>query len=48
MHAGFSCGSNETDYYAIYKSGEDLVFELIYTDLHEEGHFVRLMGNYYF
>ncbi|MES9923116.1 MAG: OprD family outer membrane porin [Candidatus Thiodiazotropha endolucinida] len=48
MHADFDSGSNETDYYAIYESGEDLVFELIYTDLHEEGHFVRLMGNYYF
>ncbi|MES9823303.1 MAG: OprD family outer membrane porin [Candidatus Thiodiazotropha endolucinida] len=48
IHADFNSGSNETDYYAIYESGEGLVFELIYTDLHEEGHFVRLMGNYYF
>ncbi|MEW8693421.1 MAG: hypothetical protein AB2535_20485 [Candidatus Thiodiazotropha endolucinida] len=37
MHANFDGGTNETDYYAIYESGEDLVFELIYTDLHEEG-----------
>ncbi|PUB85876.1 MAG: hypothetical protein DBP02_04425 [gamma proteobacterium symbiont of Ctena orbiculata] len=48
MYADFDSGSNETDYYAIYESVEDLAFELIYTDLHEEGHFVRLMGNYYF
>ncbi len=48
LHADFDSGSNETDYYIIYEPGEDLVFELIYTDLHEEDHFVRLMGNYYF
>ncbi|MEW8029067.1 MAG: OprD family outer membrane porin [Candidatus Thiodiazotropha sp.] len=48
LHADFDIGSNDTDYYATYEMGEDLVIEMIYTDLHEDGHFLRLMANYYF
>jgi hypothetical protein len=35
-------------YYALYDFDEHLGFELIYTDMHQDGEFVRLMANYGF
>ncbi|MCM8856726.1 MAG: OprD family outer membrane porin [Candidatus Thiodiazotropha sp.] len=48
LHVDFNVGSHDTDYYVNYYVNESLDFELIYTDMHEDGHFVRLMGNYLF
>jgi imipenem/basic amino acid-specific outer membrane pore len=48
FHVDFDQGANETDYYAAYEVNEQLGLELIYTDMHEDGDFVRLMANYGF
>jgi hypothetical protein len=48
LHVDFEEGANETDYYASYNVNEQLGVELIYTDMHEDGDFVRLMANYGF
>ncbi|MES9971275.1 MAG: OprD family outer membrane porin [Candidatus Thiodiazotropha sp.] len=48
LHVDFDQGANETDYYAVYDVNEQLGLELIYTDMHEDGDFVRLMANYGF
>jgi hypothetical protein len=48
LHVDFDQGANETDYYAAYAVNEQLGLELIYTDMHEDGYFVRLMANYGF
>ncbi|MES9860141.1 MAG: OprD family outer membrane porin [Candidatus Thiodiazotropha sp. LLP2] len=48
LHVDFEEGANETDYYALYDVNEELALELIYTDMHEDGEFVRLMANYGF
>jgi hypothetical protein len=48
LHVDFDQGANETDYYATYDVNEQLGLELIYTDMHEDGDFVRLMANYGF
>jgi hypothetical protein len=48
LHVDFDQGANETDYYALYDFDEHLGFELIYTDMHQDGEFVRLMANYGF
>ncbi|MET0071657.1 MAG: OprD family outer membrane porin [Candidatus Thiodiazotropha sp.] len=48
LHVDFDEGANETDYYGVYEYNEQLAIELIYTDMHEDGDFVRLMANYGF
>jgi hypothetical protein len=48
LHVDFDQGANETDYFAVYDVNEQLALELIYTDMHEDGDFVRLMANYGF
>jgi hypothetical protein len=48
LHVDFDQGANETDYYAVYDLSDQLGLELIYTDMHEDGDFVRLMANYGF
>jgi hypothetical protein len=48
LHVDFDLGANETDYFAVYDVNEQLALELIYTDMHEDGDFVRLMANYGF
>jgi hypothetical protein len=48
LHVDFEQGANETDYYAVYDVNDQLGLELIYTDIHEDGDFVRLMANYGF
>ncbi|MEW8297183.1 MAG: OprD family outer membrane porin [Candidatus Thiodiazotropha sp.] len=48
LHVDFDEGANETDYYGVYELNDQLAFELIYTDMHEDGDFVRLMANYGF
>jgi hypothetical protein len=48
LHVDFDQGANETDYYASYDVNEQLGLELIYTDMHDDGNFVRLMANYGF
>ncbi|MET0042798.1 MAG: hypothetical protein ABW100_04690, partial [Candidatus Thiodiazotropha sp. 6PLUC3] len=48
LHVDFEEGANETDYYALYDVTEEMSLELIYTDMHEDGEFVRLMANYGF
>ncbi|MEW8017193.1 MAG: OprD family outer membrane porin [Candidatus Thiodiazotropha endolucinida] len=48
LHVDFDQGANETDYYAVYDLNDHLGLELIYTDMHEDGDFVRLMANYGF
>jgi hypothetical protein len=48
LHVDFDQGANETDYYALYDINDQLGLELIYTDMHEDGDFVRLMANYGF
>jgi hypothetical protein len=47
-HVDFKHGANETDYYANYEMNDQLAIELIYTDMHEDGDFVRLVANYNF
>lgn len=47
-HTRFDKGADETDWYAVYEYNDSLGFELIYTDMHDDGDFVRLMANYYF
>ncbi|MEJ2618849.1 MAG: OprD family outer membrane porin [Candidatus Thiodiazotropha sp.] len=48
FHVDFKHGANETDYYANYDMDDQLAIELIYTDMHEDGDFVRLIANYGF
>ncbi|MEW8506442.1 MAG: OprD family outer membrane porin [Candidatus Thiodiazotropha sp.] len=48
LHVDFDRGANETDYYVLYEANDQLGLELIYTDMHEDGDFVRLMANYGF
>ncbi len=48
LHVDFEVDENETDYYASYEIDEQLGVELIYTDMHDDGNFVRLMVNYGF
>ncbi|MES9818388.1 MAG: OprD family outer membrane porin [Candidatus Thiodiazotropha sp.] len=48
LHVDFDQGADETDYYAVYDMNDHLGLELIYTDMHEDGDFVRLMANYGF
>lgn len=48
LHVDFDEGANETDYYGVYEFNDRLAMELIYTDMHEDGDFVRLMTNYGF
>jgi hypothetical protein len=48
FHVDFDQGADETDYYAVYDFNEQSVLELIYTDMNEDGDFVRLMANYSF
>jgi hypothetical protein len=48
FHVDFEQGEDETDYYASYEVNQQLGVELIYTDMHEDGDFVRLMANYGF
>jgi hypothetical protein len=48
LHVDFEAGEDETDYYASYEINEQFGVELIYTDMHNDGNFVRLMANYGF
>jgi hypothetical protein len=48
LHVDFEQGANETDYYAVYDVNDQLGLELIYTDMREDGDFIRLMANYGF
>jgi hypothetical protein len=48
FHVDFDLGEDETDYYALYDINDRLGLELIYTDMHDDGDFVRLMANYGF
>jgi hypothetical protein len=47
-HVDFDQGEDETDYYATYNYNEQYALELIYTDMRDDGDFIRLMANYYF
>jgi hypothetical protein len=48
LHVDFDRGADETDYYVSYEVSGNLGVELVYADMHEDGDFVRLMGNYSF
>jgi hypothetical protein len=48
LHVDFEVGEAETDYYASYEVNEQLGVELIYTDMHDDGDYIRLMANYGF
>jgi len=45
LNVDFDKGEDETDFYATYDANDSLNFELIYTDMHDDGHIVRLMTN---
>jgi outer membrane porin, OprD family len=45
LNVDFDKGEDETDFYATYDVDGRLNFELIYHDMHDDGHTVRLMTN---
>ena len=47
-YTDFDLGEDEANYYAVYEYNDQLSFELIYTDMNDDGNFVRLMTNYSF
>jgi hypothetical protein len=48
LYVDFKYGANETDYYTSYEMDDHLSMELIYTDMHEDGDFIRFIANYGF